>query len=147
MSRMWGTDPVHPLQDASMLLVQKIESDILTDGVRYINRPKQQEGPATKMPRVDLSKTRQDWVDVYSAAVPRCDTLRERGGHKPGPSAVGRGKNRLQRGWFKNRNQVSGYRRDEVVRGANKAYICYRSQVSHVNAKKTSDCFFPLYHI
>jgi hypothetical protein len=98
MSRMWGTDPVHPLQDASMLLVQKIESGILTDGVRYTNRPKQQEGPATKMPRVDLSKTRQDWVDVYSAAVPRCDTLRERGGHKPGPSAVGRGKNRLQRG-------------------------------------------------
>jgi hypothetical protein len=55
MSRMWGTNPVHPLQDAYMLLFQKNESDILMDDVRFINLPKQQEGPATKMPSVDLS--------------------------------------------------------------------------------------------
>jgi hypothetical protein len=33
MSRMWGTDPLHPLHDAYMSLLQKIENDILVDGV------------------------------------------------------------------------------------------------------------------
>jgi hypothetical protein len=84
VSRMWGGDPVHPIPEAYDTLACAIESDILTDGVRYINPPKVKSGLLAKKNKMDLSLSRQGWVDGCSAAVARRDTERSHGSYNPG---------------------------------------------------------------
>jgi hypothetical protein len=79
-----GGDPVHPLPEAYDTLACAIESDILTDGIRYINPPKAQSGMPAKKNKMDLSLSRQGWVDGCSAAVARRDTERSHGSYNPG---------------------------------------------------------------
>jgi hypothetical protein len=74
ISRLWGRDAVHPLPEAYDALSSAIERDILLENARYINPPKQLGEVAPKRPRTDFSKTRQQWVDGCSAAIPRRDT-------------------------------------------------------------------------
>jgi hypothetical protein len=83
VSRMWGGDPVQPLPEAYDALAGAIESDILTDGIRYINPPKKQNDMPAKREKIDLSRSRQGWVDGCSAAVHRCDTVRSSGSYNP----------------------------------------------------------------
>jgi hypothetical protein len=71
ISRLWGGDAVHPLLEAYGALAAAIESDILTDDVRYVNPPKNLGGPNPKKPQVDISKSRQQWVEGCLAMVPR----------------------------------------------------------------------------
>jgi hypothetical protein len=40
LSRLWGGDPEHPLPEAYEELASRIISDILIEGVKYINPPK-----------------------------------------------------------------------------------------------------------
>jgi hypothetical protein len=37
---MWGSDPVHPKREAYETLAAAIESDVLTDTVKFVNPPK-----------------------------------------------------------------------------------------------------------
>jgi hypothetical protein len=74
LSRRWGGDPVHPVPEAYEELASKVMSDILIEGVKYINPPKEQHSAsAPKKPRTDLACSRQDWVEGCSAALPRRD--------------------------------------------------------------------------
>jgi hypothetical protein len=74
ISKLWGGDAVHPLPEAYDALTSAIERDILMEDARYINPPKQSGGGPSKRFRTDFSKTRQQWVEGCSAAVPRRDT-------------------------------------------------------------------------
>ncbi len=77
LSRLWGMDPVHPLPEAYEELASKVMSDILIEGVKYINPPKEHHSAfAPKKPRTDLARSRQGWVEGCSAALPRRDTER-----------------------------------------------------------------------
>jgi hypothetical protein len=95
---MWGGDPVNPLPEAYDALASTIESDILTDGVRYINPPKSQNDIPAKKNKMDLSRSRQGWVNSCSAAVPRRDTVRSYGCSNP----------RRGRGWSTANTQTRG---------------------------------------
>jgi hypothetical protein len=77
LSQLWGTDPIHPLPEAYDELANKIMSDILIEGIKYINPPKDHRlATAPKKPRTDLACSRQGWVEGCSAALPRRDTER-----------------------------------------------------------------------
>jgi hypothetical protein len=68
---------VHPLPEAYEELASRIENDILLEGVKYINPPKEHHSSsAPKKPRTDLACSRQGWVKGCSAALPRRDTER-----------------------------------------------------------------------
>jgi lysophospholipase L1-like esterase len=56
ISRMWGTDPVHPSPAAYEALACAIERDVLTDDVKYINAPKSHGGTAAKPISASLGK-------------------------------------------------------------------------------------------
>jgi hypothetical protein len=98
LSRPWGGDPVHPLPEANEELASRIVSDILIEGVKYINPPKEHHSSsAPKKPRTDLACSRQGWVEGCSAILLRRDT--ERTGS--GPVRTGRA------GPHKNRDRCS----------------------------------------
>ncbi len=88
---MWDTDPVHPRREAYETLAAAIESDILTDDVKFVNPPKTRDDNMAKKPRMDLSHSRQGWVVGCSAAIPRKDTFSSARGRGPGGPSRGRG--------------------------------------------------------
>jgi hypothetical protein len=77
LSQLWGTDPLHPLPEAYDVFANKFMSDILIEGVKYINPPRDHhQSTVPKKPRTDLACSRQGWVEGCSAALPRRDTER-----------------------------------------------------------------------
>jgi hypothetical protein len=50
ISRLWGGDTIYPLPEAYDALACAIESDILVEGVCYINPPKTQGSPVAEKP-------------------------------------------------------------------------------------------------
>jgi hypothetical protein len=72
ISRLWGSDPAHPQPEAYDELACAIKNDVLIEGVKYINPPKEHfSASATKKPKIDLARSRQGWVEGCSAALPR----------------------------------------------------------------------------
>jgi hypothetical protein len=98
ISTMWRNDPLHPQPAAYIALVRSIESDILQEGVHYTNSPKQPVQSLAKKQKLDLSQSRQPWVQGCSAAVPRRDIYPVHGSRGGGNgwnrrgSASGRGR-------------------------------------------------------
>jgi hypothetical protein len=45
---MWGSDPVHPKREAYETLAAAIESDVLTDTVKFVNPPKAPDSNTAK---------------------------------------------------------------------------------------------------
>jgi hypothetical protein len=82
ISKLWGNDAVHPQPAAYIALARSIESDILQEGVHYTNTLKQPAESLTKRQKLDLSQSRQAWVERCSAAVVRCDTYPSYGSTK-----------------------------------------------------------------
>jgi hypothetical protein len=91
ISQMWGSDPVHPRREAYEALAAAIESDILTDDVKFANPPKTRNDNRAKKPRTDLSHSRQGWVVGCSAIIPRKDTISSSRGRGHGGPSRGRG--------------------------------------------------------
>jgi hypothetical protein len=77
---MWGSDPVHPSEDAHGFITRAIKEDILNSKSRYTNPPKVIGEPSAKSPKFDLATFWQDWVEGCSAILPRRDTVSEGGG-------------------------------------------------------------------
>jgi hypothetical protein len=77
---MWGTDPVHPSEDAYKVIADALLDDIINPESRYTNMPKGDQEPNRKKPKIDLAATRQDWVSGCSATLPRRDTVSGGGG-------------------------------------------------------------------
>jgi hypothetical protein len=75
LANLWGSDPVHPSNDAYRVVADGISRDIANPEARYTNPPKtvfkQQQA---KKPRLDLSLERDAWVSGCTAALPRRDS-------------------------------------------------------------------------
>jgi hypothetical protein len=72
---MWGPDPVHPSAEAYKAMSSSIEEEASNSEAKYTNPPKVLAGENPKRPRVDLATCRQEWVDGFSATLPRRDTI------------------------------------------------------------------------
>jgi hypothetical protein len=111
ISKLWGNDAVHPQPEAYSALARAIDSDILQEGVHHTNAPKQTVEPLAKRQKLDLSLSRQPWVEGCSAAVPHQDTYPGSGATKRhGCRGGGRGWNRADfrpRGSANNRGRAS----------------------------------------
>jgi hypothetical protein len=92
---LWGPDPVHPSKEAYKVLDASIKDDLSCGEARYTNPPRRRRGTYRRSPRIDLAKTRQEWVEGCSATLPRRDTVSgvERGGLSGG-HVRGRGRER-----------------------------------------------------
>jgi hypothetical protein len=84
-SKLWGSAAVHPSAEGYSCIATKLEEELTSDG-RFTNAAKLAD-TSVKRPRLDLSLSRQPWVEGCSAALPRADIQPPRGG---GPSARGR---------------------------------------------------------
>ncbi len=92
LSQLWGNDPVHPLPEAYGLLANKLLSDTLVEGAKYINPPRDDlHSSVSKKPKTDLACSRQGWVEGCSAALPRRDTVRSEKGNGSLQRPRGRG--------------------------------------------------------
>jgi hypothetical protein len=77
-SKLWGSAAVHPSADGYSRIATKLEEELSSDG-KFTNAPKAKERVA-KRPRLDLSLSRQPWVEGCSAALPCADIHPSRGG-------------------------------------------------------------------
>jgi hypothetical protein len=85
---MWGPDPVHPSEEAYRVIAASIEEDANCSEAWYMNPPKVMVGNISRKPRMDLAKTRQEWVDGCSATLLRRDTVSGGDGAMPSRLAV-----------------------------------------------------------
>ncbi len=70
-SKLWGSAAVHPSAEGYSSIATKLEEELSSDG-KFTNAPKLADSVA-KRPRLDLSLSRQPWVEGCSAALPRAD--------------------------------------------------------------------------
>jgi hypothetical protein len=70
---IWGSDLVHPGVAAYEKIANFLEADLANDDARYTNPPASLVMAASKRPRVDLSKQRDDWVRGCPATLVRND--------------------------------------------------------------------------
>jgi hypothetical protein len=103
LANLWGSDPVHPSNDAYRVVADGISRDIANPEARYTNPPKtvfkQQQA---KKPRLDLSLERDAWVSGCTAALPRRDSSAMSGRGAPPRGVNPRGH------WKRGNSSVSG---------------------------------------
>lgn len=105
-ARRWGSDPVHPEEEAYELMAEGLSDELEKSPSIYTNSASQQDGTARKRPSIHPAELRQPWVTGCSATLHRTDGPgRGRGGLVP---SQGRGQ-----GWFPPRGLLGG------TRGAN----------------------------
>jgi succinate dehydrogenase flavin-adding protein (antitoxin of CptAB toxin-antitoxin module) len=122
-SKLWGSAAVHPSADGYACIAAKLDEELSSDG-KFTNAPKPIDA-AVKRPRLDLSLSRQPWVEGCSAALPRADIHPPRGGGHSARGLQPRG-SRGQRGrgnhhqWRKWSNGSSKSSKSHSSRGRGK---------------------------
>jgi hypothetical protein len=72
---MWGKDSVHRSPEAYGVITRAIEDNTLSTDAWYTNLPNWSVEPPSKRLRVDLAKSRQEWVEGCSTTLLRPDTV------------------------------------------------------------------------
>jgi hypothetical protein len=75
----WGADPVHPGEDAYVMMADGLSAEMEKSPTIYTNSGSSQAGPPGKRQRVDQADRRQSWVSGCNATLPRTDSRIERG--------------------------------------------------------------------